>query len=205
MSSSPRFGPTWHVPSHYGYPGAIEMMGSVAGPLLAGFGIALMGLIVTGSKSMRYPDVALLLLALGSVLFILVVQFTFWARLYAATPNSLTEWWPDFETDADRRAMVRREQWSARRNFELWANRARRAYRAGILSLFLGVAVVLYPGGHVSPLRWAAIGTMLGGVVYELIWIWASSIRNLEGGRSPWSQLAYRIAPELSDDPPDVR
>lgn len=205
MSSSPRFGPTWNVPSHYGYPGAIEMMGSVASPLLAGFAIALMGLIVTGSESMRYPDIALLLLALGSVLFILVVQFTFWARLYAVSPNSIAEWWPDFEKDPDRRAMVRREQWSARLNFEVWANRARGAYRGGILSLFFGVAVVLYPSGHISPLRWTAIGTMLGGMVYEIIWISLSWAGRSDVGRAPWSQLARKVAPELSANPPNER
>jgi hypothetical protein len=51
-------------------------MGTVVAPLLAGFSITLLGLVVVNGRYLRWPDLALLLLAGASVLLLSVVQFT---------------------------------------------------------------------------------------------------------------------------------
>jgi uncharacterized membrane protein YdbT with pleckstrin-like domain len=67
-------------PSPYGAPAAIEMMGSVAAPLLAGFSLTLLILVITNSDAFRWPGLVLVAFAVSAVTLISVVQFTFWAR-----------------------------------------------------------------------------------------------------------------------------
>lgn len=75
-------GPTWMPPSPYGAPAAIEMMGSVAAPLLAGFSLTLLILVITNPDAFRWPGLVLVAFAVSAVTLISVVQFTFWARSY---------------------------------------------------------------------------------------------------------------------------
>jgi hypothetical protein len=104
LASRPR--ESWHVPSPYGAPAAVESLSTVAAPLLPGFSISVVCVILPGREQMRLFGLALLLLSIAAVLMLFCVQCGFWARHYYATPTEATQWWIDYESNIERRPSV---------------------------------------------------------------------------------------------------
>jgi hypothetical protein len=146
-------------------------MGAVSAPLLAGFSIALATLVISSADKFRYVNATLFLLVAATLALIASVQFTFRARQFAATPPEIEAWWPDHER---RRETLRREQRYHRREYDTWANLARRAYNLGLLCFLLGVAALLVPPGslhHTPHGRLAVILLALAAFAIEIVWI----------------------------------
>jgi hypothetical protein len=75
-AESPR-GLFWETPDLYGEAEALNSMGTIAAPLLAGFSLAAMAQTLTIKTSeTRWPDVALLLFMLAAVLFVTSVTYS---------------------------------------------------------------------------------------------------------------------------------
>jgi hypothetical protein len=153
MSPAPR----WDVPTRYGYAAAVEGMGSVAAPLLAGFSVALVALVIQGSNHFRFPNVALIVFAAAALAFIACVQFTFHARSFVVTPPELEMWWSNPD-DPQTRDQLRWEQRFYREQHDVWARRASHMYSVGVLALLLGLVVMVLP---VGPLGDAPVGRLL--------------------------------------------
>ena len=159
--------PDWDPPPLYGAGEAINSMGTIAAPLLAGFSLAAMVQTLTIKTSdTRWPDAALLLFMLAAVLFITTVQATFWARQYQTNPKEIKDWWPD-PTDAARLEELRYElKWHAA-GFRMWANRARVTYSAALLALLAALTVLAVPPeshGQAPFLRWLTV--VVGGAAF---------------------------------------
>src|SRR5580698_9548658 len=77
-------GPT--PPDPYGLFATADGLGGVAAPLLAGFAITMVALVVQIASDLRWPDVSLVLLGAAAVLLLQVVQLSARARGYAVTP-----------------------------------------------------------------------------------------------------------------------
>lgn len=197
----------WNVPSPYGAPAAVDAMASVAAPLLAGFSLTLIGLVLPQQRLMRWPELALLLLVSSVLLLLATVQLGFWARQYLATPTEVGQWWPDFEDDEERRAMVRREQWSFQTTYGVYADRARAAYGLGILALLASIAVVLVPDRPLDAVpagRLLVIGFAGFGFLLEAVWIIAAAPpRSLDKGAA--ARIFHAVAPpqQVIEPPPE--
>ena len=182
--------PTWKPPARYGYAETIQSAGMVVAPLLAGFTITLIGLLVDSpGKSIRYGSLALAILVAASVLLITAIQCAYAARQYMVRPDELEAWWPGLD-DPDDQGEVRRwwelraEQLAHRDMHSLWAGRFRRAYHLGILAVFAGLALVLMPPRFpdaVGAARWTAIAIAVLAVIGEALWIVVSGRADREG------------------------
>jgi len=190
----------WDVPSPYGYAAAVDTAGTVAAPLLAGFALTLIGLILgLGSPEtmpLREPAVVPLLIAVVSLLA--CVQCTFWAKQYAVTPTQILEWWPDAESGrtgaAPRQEMLRRDQRRYAVLVRRWQGVSAWTYDAGILALLGSLPLVLAPPpGWTQPWRWLAVS--LAGLAFlgELYWVVAP--------RTGWMG-AGKVFPDLSSVTP---
>ena len=171
--STPNPEPRWLVPAPYGYASAIEGMGFVSAPLLAGFSVTLAVLVIQAQDSFRWPGVALFLFVAAALAFIAAVQFTFRARQYAVTPPEIEMWWKD-PNEPGRREMLRREQRYYQARHEAWAKPGRTAYDTGILAFLLAVTIILVPHGGLddaSAGRLATIALAAVGLVGEGAWI----------------------------------
>jgi hypothetical protein len=186
-------GRRWSVPSPYGGPAAVDSLSTVAAPLLAGFSIAVVGVILPARQEMRFSALALLLLSITAVLMLFCVQSGFWARYYYATPQEATQWWSDYESNIERRNSVQQEQ---RRHYTLyrrWASRARRSYSAAIVMLLVGIGVATTPQGQIarSPLQWAAALIFWGAAAGEIVWVartaWKGRRKREADRRKPYS------------------
>ena len=167
----------WVTPYLYGEAEALNSMGTIAAPLLAGFSLAAMVQTLTITKSQaRWPDAALLLFMVAAVLFVTTVQAMFWARGYQATPQQIKEWWPDAD-DAERMELLRREQKRHAAGFRMWSNRARITYSFALLCLLAALTLLAVPPPSqesASVLRWLAVAVGAAAFIAESVWTMGS-------------------------------
>ncbi|MFE3110488.1 hypothetical protein ACFXKJ_21770 [Kitasatospora indigofera] len=148
-------------------------MSNVAAPLLAGFSVSTIGIVLTGEPSLRWPGFILVSLTVASVAFIMCVQFGFHARQHLYSPADVSSWW----SEEDVRAHTADLESEQRRDFArwaLWTVWARRFYSTGIVALWFGVGSALCPTpddhGSTGLLRWVAASIALGAGLGELCW-----------------------------------
>lgn len=177
---APTAGTYWSVPSPLGYSASVDAAGTVAAPLLAGFSITFMGIILSAGDPGSLPlrEEALAALMLAGLLLLACVQCAFWARLYPAGPAEVMAWWPDLKggdaNAAARHRQQREVQWRYQYLAARWLSRARGSYHLGILALLAGMALVLVPADHAQlSWRWGAVGIAGLGFLAELYWVLA--------------------------------
>jgi hypothetical protein len=159
----------WKVPEPLGYPEAIQAVGGVAAPLLAGFSLSAITLLIGTQPGVRWPGLSLFLFAFATVAFVTAVQTAFHARMHAASPAQMLEWWPG--ADAERIAALRVEQALDSRRHTWWAGLCRYTYNAGIVAVLLALATVVVPPGGLSAGRVAALIVLLLAVALECLWM----------------------------------
>ncbi len=152
--------PKWDRPSYYGRPSAIDAMGTIAAPFLAGIGIALAVLVISNEKNFGAANEALFSLVAATTFLVACVECAFVARQFVVRPVELVEWRPD-PHEEDRVLLLEAEQRNAHKKFEKWANRARWAYNVGIIAFGAGVVLLLIPADGLH----AAHGWRLGAFV----------------------------------------
>jgi hypothetical protein len=176
--TTPHPEPRWNPPYPYNFPAAIESMGSIAAPLLAGFSITLAVLILSSTAHFRWVNASTFLLVAAALALIASVQFAFQARQYVVTPSQIEEWWP-FPDDPPTREYLRRVQRDHRKRSRRWGDFARYAYDIGLLCLLLGVTSILAPARgltHASDGRLATVALALLAFTIEACWIVRSLI-----------------------------
>lgn len=157
------------LPFPFGYPDAVDKVGTIAAPLLAGFAFTLIGLTVGQRRALGEPDLALLLLVVAAIALVSAVQLNFNARRFHLSPGEYFEFKKLAEEDgippAQLKAMARTYLVQQR----VWTRRARLAYNFGVAVLFFAVAATLIPPAgldQMAPARALAVGLMaLAGLV----------------------------------------
>jgi hypothetical protein len=165
-----RRSPRWDVPYPYGHAGAIDSMGGVAAPLLAGFSVTFAALVLSTPDRFRWVSLTLLLLSAAAAFLIASLQFTFRARQFVVSPTEMAQWFPDANSP-ERLEELHHEQHEHRMAYKRWANRARDAYNGGIVCFASGFTVALVPPGVISNGRLVVIIAALLAVVAEFGWI----------------------------------
>jgi hypothetical protein len=177
----------WGAAPRLGTDRAYQAVGEVAAPLLAGFSVALLGVIAQAPNMLRWPGAALLALIIAVGLLLGSVQAAFTGKQKYWTRSDLLDWYVNEPPDPLSSAFKQMH----RRDIDAWLrwlNRARIAYNAGLTVLLIGVAIVLAPprtsaGYPVSTteaiLRWVSAGVALTLASIEIMW-W---LRTREKGR----------------------
>jgi hypothetical protein len=165
--------PRWDVPGYYGYADAIDAMGSISAPLLAGISIALATLVISSADAFHWVSATLFLLVGATFSFVGCVQLTFRARQFVVTPSQIEEWWPNHEQPSVHERL-RREQRYHHQEYKKWARLARSAYNVGVLAFVLGIAALLVPKPgirHMSDGRLTVFVLALAAFACEVAWI----------------------------------
>jgi hypothetical protein len=168
----------WPAPGYYGGAEALQAMGSVAAPLLAGFSITVVTVVLTSSQQVRWPGIVVILATIATIALISSVQFTFWAREVAVSPEDMRRWWDDADTVSGRAFRVA-EMRSFQAVHRRYAARARYAYDGGIVALLLALGAVLVPPSAAAQpaLRWAAACLAALAAVFEIVWTYLARFR----------------------------
>jgi len=162
----------WLVQYPLGMVDATRAMGTVAAPLLAGFGLATLTLLSTASVPVRLAPVAITLFAIGSALFVFCLQFTASALLYAAPPGERVAWRLAESGDIDPAAWsaLYRVQHQDTQLFRRYQFRARLTYDLGIIAHLGGLLALVAPPSWAS-WRIAAFAVVAAALALELWWI----------------------------------
>jgi hypothetical protein len=144
------------LPQPFSEPSATEKIANSAAPLLAGFSFALIGIIVTNSGMLRWPDACLALLVVAVIFLINSVQAGSIANRWSLEPSQ----WRDLLSlaRADQLAALHNAGPAALRKHKTWLIVTRMTYNAGVVALFTAVAFCLVPPGSLSAWRVVAIG-----------------------------------------------
>jgi hypothetical protein len=202
MRRAPDGWPTWQRPAPYGIAEAIGAAGTVVAPLLAGFSVTLIvlilgviasdkganatsltshGAVTVPPATILHPDLALVLLIAAAGALLAAVQCAFWARQYQATPSEIEQWWGALDDLEDvyirsNWEQARKEQLGYTKLQLLWIQRFRVAYHAGILLILSALTIVLIPGGEIGVERWCAIAAGILATTAEATWIAATAL-----------------------------
>jgi hypothetical protein len=156
-----------------GYADAVDRVGTTAAPLLAGFGLTLIGLTVTSDPDVRWPEPTLALLVLAVSLLIGAVQSSFNGRSWYIP---LDEFLTRLEATPDaKRAVVTGTYTQGLKKHAFWLKITRHAYNIGVLFLLAGLAFVVVPKGTVSDGRCCVIGLATLGFALEAVWWFVGS------------------------------
>ena len=177
--------PRWEYAAPFGRAPAVETMTGVAAPLLAGFSIAVIGVVAQAPDNFRFPGLALLLLVMAAVAMVLCVQVGFRARSLIYSAADVEAWWPqsDRQKDGSTERFLRQIQVD---DYTKWVTQhkwARRLYNTAIVVLALGMGAVLMPPdtygnapyaesltGVEQATRWIATGVAVAAAVGESFW-----------------------------------
>jgi hypothetical protein len=168
--------PEWKKPSPLGLAPAFDMVTGIAAPVLAGFSVATIVIVVSAADHFKWPGATLLCLTIGLVLLVASLQFGFHARSHLYSPQEIYAWWTpaDFDASPGRLELRRSEQAKHFQRWEVWVRRASITYDVGIIALAAGLGAALAPlnSEHATEaaLRWTALSICWLGAALECIW-----------------------------------
>jgi hypothetical protein len=180
-------GPVWRKPAPLGYANAIDSVGGVAAPLLAGFSLASVIVISQDAENFRWPGAAILGFTISAVALVGTVQCGFNARQYIWSGADVLAWWPDLKENSEQEERLRAEQAWAFGRWQAWTAWTRRTYALGIFALLTALAFALPPHhnlGLQGSLRWTATGIAFAASAGMACWIVANFWEASRKGRA---------------------
>ncbi|UOX90436.1 hypothetical protein MUY14_07375 [Amycolatopsis sp. FBCC-B4732] len=173
---------TWTGPGDFGQPAAFDAKTGSAAPLLAGFSLALLGVVAQAPSSFRWPGATLTVLTVVVIILVACVQFGFRGRAVLYSKSDVQAWGPlsalGPAADERLRAHVQARDMAEWRR---WHRRSRLTFNLGIVVLGVGLALLLAPPLKYSPdqalttseavCRWIGSGVAILGTLLELVWI----------------------------------
>ncbi|MGW1953724.1 hypothetical protein ACWCPI_13375 [Streptomyces sp. NPDC001920] len=127
-----------------GFGAALNSATFVAAPLLAGFSVTIIGLVLRGQKDFRWPGFTLFLLTISAILLVASLLFGISSQKFFYSESELKNWWT--ETEFQRRQEDLSDHQQA--DFSLWQGQGWRAfacYNAGIATLAASLSTLLLP------------------------------------------------------------
>jgi hypothetical protein len=191
----------WQYRNPLGSVDANRAMGTVAAPLLAGFVLTTVVVLLTTSsvKTMPLYEWGVVVFTLAGILFVFTVQFTFMGLMYAASPSERVEWLPHAvgqDPDDAAYATATKVQVMDLALQERYFTRAGRLYALGILCYTAGLGLIIIPRDWGAP-RGIALAVLTLAFVLEVVWFGST----LLGRRVQWLIPGY--ASLMDDRGPD--
>lgn len=162
-------------------------MAFTAAPLLAGFAITFIGLILDSKVSMQWPNATLAALTASAMLLIFSIQMAFTGRRRYLPYSEFKQQLDLLNESGDEALSAARGRYIE----ALEANRglmraAGRLYNLGIVALLLGIAAALVPAGLLGTLdggRLVAIVVASVAAIVEIAWIAGGELAATQEGR----------------------
>lgn len=149
------------LPQPFSEPAATQQIAGSAAPLLAGFSFALIGIIVTNSDKLRWPNLALALLVAAALLLVNAVQAGSIATRWSIEPSQ----WRSLLSvaRAEQLSALHNAGPAALRKHNIWLIITRVTYNAGVVVLLTAVAFCLVPPECHAVSTWRVVAISLAG------------------------------------------
>ncbi len=166
----------WERPKLFGYAESLRGLGGIVAPLLTGFALATIALLVTASDKPRLADWATVALSVTAACLLYSMQVAFLALARSPSPGDILNWVPEAAVSVEALTKARAEQAAnldaVRR---LW-KRTGLAYDIGIVSLLAGLLLLLIPHHWVAATT-AAVVVAAAALLGEVWWTVANRIK----------------------------
>lgn len=194
-SRGPAGGVVWAGPGDFGAPAAFDNKIGVAAPLLAGFSLALLGVVGQAPVSFRWPGLTMTVLVAVLAALVGSIQCGFRGRAVLYSRAEVEAWGPLTDLDAAAEQALRRDvQRRDMAEWRVWHRRTQLLYNAGVVLLGVAVALVLAPPSSYLPgsalpageagWRWTGYGLALACTAGEVAWVLSDELRTWEAWRA---------------------
>jgi len=163
-------------------------MGTVAAPLLAGFTLTTIVVLLTAG-TMPERDWGIAVFATAAVMFVFSMQFTYMGLMYAASPSERVDWLPHLQGQEPDEAEYADAVLVQAKDLELqerYFTRAGTLYGFGILAYTAGLGLILIPRAWTVP-RGLTLAVVAASFAIEATW----AISSLIGRRVQWLVPGY--------------
>lgn len=194
----------WHRPAPIGIFQAYSAFGGIVSPVLAGFALATITLLLTIGTADRpvLSEWAVVTLAATAALSIYAIQFNGTALGYAVTPGDRLAWTPEATVDAGALERVREQNAKDLQIGKTYGDRAGWCYDLSVLAFLVSLALLLAPGSWTLLRAVPFLIAVLAGAAQ--VW-WMVAARALKPG-NPWREalLPSRRGVALKQPVPDL-
>jgi MFS family permease len=178
QSAPPKAEGQWRRPKLLGYTETLRGLGGIVAPLLTGFSLATIAVLLTATTHPWLWRWAIVALTVAVAVFLFAMQVSFLALARSPSPSDFLAWVPEIADDEALRAKARTEQ---AHTFEQMSRLWRRAgftYEIAIIAFLAGVVLLLVP--H----KWTLVKGLPAGVSglalgVELWWTAANKFARL--------------------------
>lgn len=163
----------WQRPERLGYAETLRGLGGVVAPLLTGFSLATIALLLTSTSKPKLADWAVVTFAATVGLLLLSMQIAFLALSRSPSPADIRTWQPESAISAEALQSAREEQAANMHDVKRLWQTCGRSYDLGILVFLAGVVLLLIPSDW-SGVR--IVGVIIAGLAFlgELWWMLAN-------------------------------
>jgi hypothetical protein len=186
----------WNVPAVAGQAESPRTLGGVVTPVLAGFALATVALLVSGDPQFlpRLHEQAVLAFAVAVGLLLAAMQFSSASVRYASRPTDRLDLVPEARVDLDKLNFVRKAQHRDRYLEDVYYDRARYTYNLGLMAFLVGLGLIVWPD-NLTWSNWARVASaavVVLSVIVELIWTFSTRL----GGLGRWLFPDYESVPD---------
>jgi len=163
----------WRQPDHFGYSETLRGLGGVVAPLLTGFSLTSIALVLTASSAPRDAEWAVVALASTVACLLYSMQVAVLALARSPSPADILTWRPETAVSDAALQSAREQQAATFADMKRLWDRSALAYDLGIIAFLFGLLLLLIPHSW-SVAHCAAVGVASLALAGELYWALAN-------------------------------
>ncbi|HTW12761.1 MAG TPA: hypothetical protein VME01_08465 [Solirubrobacteraceae bacterium] len=188
----------WQRPGRLGSPESMKGLGGVVAPLLAGFALSAIVVLLSTTRHPRLWQPAVLALALAVALLLYSMQVAFYALQHYASPLEWLGWYPEATVNIESLSDIRERQAREQARFRAISGRHAWSYELGLLCFLAGLGLLLWPNfprHHQFPI-WPVLATGAVALAFavEVWWMVARQYNGRQERRGGSRRLPHPAA-----------
>jgi hypothetical protein len=176
QSPTPKVEGQWKRPKLLGYTETLRGLGGIVAPLLTGFSLATIAVLLTATTHPPLWRWAIVALTVAVAVFLFAMQVSFLALARSPSPNDFLVWVPEIAKDEDLLAKARAEQADTFAEMSRLWQRAGHSYELAIIAFLAGIVLLLVPHTW-SFVKGLPAGVSMIALAVELWWTAANKFR----------------------------
>jgi hypothetical protein len=145
QSAPPKAEGRWKRPKLLGYTETLRGLGGIVAPLLTGFSLATIAVLLTATTHPWLWRWAVVALTVAVAVFLFAMQVSFLALARSPSPSDFLAWVPEIADNEDLRAQALTEQAHTFKQMSRLWKRAGFTYEIAIIAFLAGVVLLLVP------------------------------------------------------------
>ena len=161
----------WKRPNPLGQVELVRGLGGIASPLMVGFSLAAISILVTSDRPPRFAEWGTAAFSLASLLLLFAMRYAFMVLRHSASPGERIAWFPEARVDAASLAIERLNQAEDVRLADWYARIAEILFELGQLAFLSGLVILLIPTDWASGRTLAFTIALVGSLIQFILFL----------------------------------